>query len=138
VRVLRWNHFSHAKFAVAYRFLPFGAGSGNPSRVALLILLIATGCATDATNGSPGGYRLLVPPLNQAGYAATEQPLSKWQNLGNFGGKFDCTNFMETQQNTALAWYGRITQATNYNQTQAVEILSGRCVSIEDPGLKTQ
>ncbi len=102
-------------------------------RSVLLTAIILAGCALASSNG----YRLLVPPLNQAGYAAAEQPLSKWQSYGSFGSQIDCTNAMQTQQNGALAWYGKITQATNYNQTQAVEILSAQCVSTDDPRLKT-
>jgi hypothetical protein len=105
--------------------------------VAIVLLLVA-GCASTGTNEASGGYVLLVPPLNQAGYAATEQPLSKWQNLGSFGSQVGCTSTMETQQSTAIGWYGRITNAQDYNQSQAVKILSGRCVSIDDPGLKPQ
>ena len=106
-------------------------------RSVLLATIILAGCAASSSSTSYNGYRLLVPPLNQAGYAATEQPLSKWQSYGSFGSQIDCTNAMQTQQNTALAWYGKITQATNYNQTQAVEILSAQCVSADDPRLKT-
>jgi hypothetical protein len=95
--------------------------------VAIGLLLVA-GCASIGNPGSSGEYVLIVPPLNQLGFAETDQPLNKWQNLGSFGGQIDCTSTMEAQQSTALGWYGRITQAQNYNQTQAVEILSGKCV----------
>jgi hypothetical protein len=105
--------------------------------VAISLLLVG-GCASIGMNGASGSYVLLVPPLNQAGYAATTEPLGKWQNRGSFDSQVGCTSTMETQQNTALGWYGRITNAQDYNQTQAVKILSGRCVSIDDPGLKSQ
>ena len=66
-------------------------------------LLLVAGCASAGNPGSSGGWLLLVPQLNQAGYAATEQPLTKWQNIGNFASQIDCTTSRENQQNTALA-----------------------------------
>ena len=106
--------------------------------LAACTFIILAGCASTGTDGASGAYVLMVPPLNQAGFAATNEPLSKWHNLGSFGTRVDCTSTMETQQNTAIGWYGRITNAQDYNQTQAVEILSGRCISIDDPGLKAK
>ena len=106
------------------------------SRGFLPALIFAAGCAS--TNGASGGWLLLVPQINQAGYAATELPLSKWQTVGNFASQIDCTTSMQTQQSFAMGQAGPITNAQNYNQDQALQILNGKCVSIDDPGLKAK
>ena len=71
----------------------------------------------------------MVPPLTPDNHPDTSQPLTKWQKVGTFGSQIDCTSSMQNQQSGVLAVAGPITQADNYNQIQAVEILQGRCVS---------
>lgn len=77
----------------------------------------------------------MVPPLTSGGNADTSAPLSKWQNVGNFGYHTDCNSSMQSQQMNVQARYGPITNAQTPGQADAVKILSGQCVSIGDPRL---
>ena len=104
----------------------------------ITLSLILAACAANQSNGAAGGWLLLVPQINQAGYAATDLPLSKWQTVGNFAGQTDCISSMQNQQGFALGQAGPITNAQNYNQDQALQILKGKCVSVDDPGLKAK
>jgi hypothetical protein len=105
-------------------------------RAAALCLLVIAGCAPIANTVSTGGWLLLVPPLTTSGNADTGQPLSKWQSVGNFGSQIDCNTSMTNQQFTAHGQFGPITNAQTPYQAQAVRILNGQCVSIDDPRLK--
>jgi len=102
---------------------------------AALGLLIAAGCAP-VTTGPSTGWLLLVPPVTAAGNADTGQPFSKWQSIGTFPSQYECNTSMTSQQFTAHAQAGGITNAQNYYQTQALQILNARCISSGDPQLK--
>lgn len=113
----------------------------EPFRVKLVYLSFCTmmaACASNQTTATAGGWLLLVPQINQAGYAATELPLSKWQTVGNFTSQIDCTSSMQNQQSFAMGQAGPITNAQNYNQDQALQILNGKCVSADEPGLRAK
>src|SRR5260221_9634432 len=100
----------------------------------LMLMVLLAGCASTGVNARSSGWLLLVPQINQAGNAATDLPLSKWQTVGTFASQIDCTTSMQNQQSFALAQAGPITNAQNYNQDQALQILKGKLVSVDAPG----
>src|SRR5208283_4715905 len=85
-------------------------------------LLVIAGCASTANTGSSGAWLLMVPPLTSGGDADTGAPLSKWQNIGNFGYQTDCNSSMATQQMGVQAHYGPITTAQTPGQAEHFEV----------------
>jgi hypothetical protein len=55
----------------------------------------------------------MVPRLTSGGDADTSEPLSKWQNIGNFANETDCKNKMTAQQFDVHRYYGPIGNAQN-------------------------
>jgi hypothetical protein len=100
---------------------------------AALTLLVVAGCASSTgITGSTGEWLLMVPPLTSGGDADTSEPLSKWQNVGNFANQADCKNSMTTQQFAVHRYYGPIGNAQNSYEADAVRTLNAQCVSTKD------
>jgi hypothetical protein len=100
-------------------------------------LFVVAGCALTGNTGSSGGWLLVVPPLTSVGNADTDGPLSKWQTIGNFSSQADCNSWMTRRQFAARAQFGPITSGHDYYEAEAVKILNGRCVSTDEPRLKS-
>src|ERR1700737_4594174 len=106
--------------AFSDRLWHMGAMKGR-RHAAALILVVVAGCASSTgINGSSGEWLLMVPPLTSGGDADTSEPLSKWQNVGNFANQADCKNSMTTQQFAVHRYYGPIGNAQNSYEAAAV------------------
>ena len=102
-------------------------------RAAALILFVVAGCASSTgITGSSGEWLLMVPPLTSGGNANASEPLSEWQNVGNFANQADCKNSMTTQQFAVHRYYGPIGNAQNSYEADAVRTLNAQCVSTKD------
>jgi hypothetical protein len=105
---------------------------------AVMGLLVFAGCASTGSNGSSGGWNLLVPPITSAGNPALNEPLPRWQLVDKFSNPTDCQSYMARVQFGMHARFGPITQAHTPDEVQAVQILDGQCVSLNDPRLGVQ
>jgi hypothetical protein len=76
-------------------------------------------------------------PVAADGTVDTGQPLSKWQNAGNFGTQINCNTVLQRQQFVVNGAFGPMTSASAQSiaQTQAYQILKGQCVARDDPRL---
>jgi hypothetical protein len=91
-------------------------------------LLVLAGCASIENPNSSGSWLLLVPPLTFVGDADIDAPLFKWQSIGRFSNSIDCNSWMARQQFAARAQFGPITNAHDYYEVEAVQILNAQCV----------
>jgi len=98
----------------------------------MLALFLISGCAQG--QAGPGWY-MIVPPLTEEGIADTSAPLARWQNVGSFGSRKNCETVLQQNQFGAGANFGPITQAQSYAQRNAVQVMSGQCISAGHPGL---
>jgi hypothetical protein len=80
---------------------------------------------------------VLVPPIAADGTVDTEQPLSKWQDAGNFGTQINCNATLQRQQFAVNGAFEPMTSASAQSiaQIQAFQILKGQCVARDDPRL---
>jgi hypothetical protein len=104
---------------------------------AVLALLLVLGCASGPQSASANPWVLLVPPIASNGLVDPGEPLSKWQDAGNFGTQTDCNSLLQRQQFAMQGIYGPMTSASpqNIQAIEALQILKGQCVARDDPRL---
>ena len=98
---------------------------------AVLLLVGASGCA----QAEPGpGWLLLFPPITAHGSADINAPRREWQNVGRYASEFDCNQAITRWRFDAQARFGPITQGSSYDELQAVQIMSAKCVAATSSG----
>jgi hypothetical protein len=97
----------------------------------VLILAGASGCA-QARSGP--GWLLIFPPITAQGSADTNAPRHEWQNVGRYASEFDCNQAITRWRFHAQARFGPIRQGSSYDELQAVQVMSAKCVAATSSG----
>lgn len=103
------------------------------------LALAVVGCAPAArtNSSSSAAWLLIVPPMTQNGFAAVNEPLSKWHRVDNYASQIDCSDSLANQQFAVHGWYGPIWSAQTPDEAEAVEVLQGQCIARDDPRLQS-